>query len=535
MQTTISSFQEMSLMPELISAVTDMGFVTPSPIQLQTIPLLLQGKDIIGQAQTGTGKTAAFAIPALQRLDITNRNPQVMVLCPTRELAVQVAEEFKKLAKYMDGLQVLAVYGGSSMDQQLFQLRKGVHVIVGTPGRVQDHISRGTLRLDHIHTAVLDEADEMLNMGFVDEIEEILLKLPTDKQTVFFSATMPEPILMLTRKFQKSPQLVKVVKEELTNTMIEQLYYLVSESEKTELMLRLIEKNQFKLMLAFCNTKQRVDLLVETLQARGIGAEGLHGDMNQALRNSVMSRFRRGVISVLVATDVAARGIDVQDIEGVFNFDVPHDPEYYVHRIGRTGRAGSKGTSFTFVAPYEVNRIKAIERYSGVKLTKGDIPSVTELNEQRDDSTKKELLRLLATKQVALSTQALLDDLLKVNGGDLHTVSQILLQMQLEQLQPQNKFDDTVRFGHHYRAENTSRYNNSSSSYGSNSRYPKPGSGSYSRGSGSDYSPKKSGSYGKSKDNADSSYSRGGYGSGYPKSKSYQQQHTPRDVNRKRK
>jgi ATP-dependent RNA helicase DeaD len=341
----------------------------------------LEGKDVTGQAQTGTGKTAAFGIPILEKIDYKSRKPQAIVLCPTRELAIQVAEELKKLSKYRKGIEILPIYGGQPIERQFAALKKGVQVIIGTPGRIMDHINRGTLKLNTIKTIVLDEADEMLDMGFREDIEFILERIPEERQTILFSATMPHVILELTKNYQKDPCFVQVVHKELTVPRIEQFYFETKEYAKPEVLSRLIDTYNLKLSLVFCNTKKRVDELVEHLQARGYQADGLHGDMSQSQRDNVMSRFRKGTIETLVATDVAARGIDVEDIEAVFNYDVPHDEEYYVHRIGRTGRAGKSGKAFTFVVGRDIYKIKDIQRYAKTRIIPQKVPSPSDVEE----------------------------------------------------------------------------------------------------------------------------------------------------------
>ena len=368
-------FEALPISEEIQKAVADMGFVEASPIQSEAIPHILEGRDVIGQAQTGTGKTAAFGIPALELVNTAEKKVQVLVLCPTRELALQVSEEIKRLAKYKKGLSVAAIYGGESIERQIMQLKRGVHIVIGTPGRVMDHMERRTLNLENVRMIVLDEADEMLDMGFREDIETILQVMPEDRQTIFFSATMSKPILSLTKKYQTEPVLVKVVKSELTAASIEQLYYVVKERGKVEVMTRLIDMYNLQLMLVFCNTKKRVDELVEELQVRGYAAEGIHGDLRQQQRNNVMAKFRAGTINILVATDVAARGIDVENVDAVFNFEIPLDEEYYVHRIGRTGRAGKQGRAFTFVVGRELSRLREIERYTKGKVERGVIPS----------------------------------------------------------------------------------------------------------------------------------------------------------------
>lgn len=372
-------FSDLAISAELLSAVTDMGFTSPSPIQAEAIPPILEGRDVIGQAQTGTGKTAAFGIPALDLIDIQDRSVQALILCPTRELAVQVSEEIKKLAKYKRGVRIEAIYGGDSIERQIRSLKSGVHIVIGTPGRVMDHMERNTLKLNNVKMMILDEADEMLDMGFREDIESILEEMPEERQTILFSATMSKPIMQITQKFQKDPVLVKVVKKELTNVNIEQVYFEVKAKAKVEVMCRLIDMYDLKLMLVFCNTKRKVDEIVEDLQIRGYQAEGLHGDLRQAQRNNVMSKFRAGTTNILVATDVAARGIDVDDVDAVINFDIPLDEEYYVHRIGRTGRAGKSGRAFSFVGRDEKYRFREIQTYTKVKVDKGVIPSFEDI------------------------------------------------------------------------------------------------------------------------------------------------------------
>jgi ATP-dependent RNA helicase DeaD len=373
------TFADLNLSPDILAAVTEMGFITPSPIQAEAIPPILGGRDVIGQAQTGTGKTAAFGIPALELVDPTDRSVQVLILCPTRELAVQVTEEMRKLCKFKRGIFIEAIYGGDSIERQIRSLKKGVHIVVGTPGRVMDHMERNTLKLDDARMIILDEADEMLDMGFREDIESILEDFPEERQTVLFSATMSKPILSITQRFQQDPVLVKVVKKELTNTNIEQVFFEVKPRAKTEVMCRLIDLYDLKLMLVFCNTKRKVEEIVEELMVRGYAAEGLHGDLRQAQRNNVMSKFRAGTTTILVATDVAARGIDVDNVDAVINYDVPLDEEYYVHRIGRTGRAGKSGRAFSFVSRDEKFRFRDIQNYTKVRVEKGVIPSFEDI------------------------------------------------------------------------------------------------------------------------------------------------------------
>lgn len=368
-------FDELGLMPQILRGIEEMGFEETTPIQAKAIPVVMEGKDVIGQAQTGTGKTAAFGIPMLQNVDPSLKKTQVLILSPTRELAIQVAEELRNLGRYMHGIKILPVYGGQDISKQIRSLKGGIQIIVGTPGRVMDHLRRKTIRCDEVHMIVLDEADEMLNMGFREDIETILEYIPEERQTVLFSATMPKPILEITRKYQTDAVTIKVVKKELTVSNIEQYYYDVKRKDKVEVLTRLLDYYNPKGSIVFCNTKRMVDELSHELTLRGYFAEGLHGDMKQAQRDRVMSNFRKGKTDILIATDVAARGLDIDDVEAVFNFDIPQDDEYYVHRIGRTGRAGRMGKAFSFVKGKEVYKLKDIMRYCKTKIYAQPIPS----------------------------------------------------------------------------------------------------------------------------------------------------------------
>ena len=357
----------------ILRAMKEMGFEKLSPIQEQAIPYLLEGNDIIGQAQTGTGKTAAFGVPLIQKIDPNQRTLQAIVLCPTRELAIQAAEEIRKLAKFLHGIKVLPIYGGQDINRQIMGL-KGVQIIVGTPGRVMDHMRRHTIKLDHVGMVVLDEADEMLNMGFREDMETILGQIPAPHQTALFSATMPQPILEIADRFQRDAKMVKVAAKELTIPLVSQKYYRVKSQDKDAACVRLLEYYQPKLCLIFCNTKKKVDEVADMLKKRGFQAEGLHGDLSQHQRDVAMGRFRNGSANILIATDVAARGIDVDDVEAVINYDVPQDIEYYVHRIGRTGRAGRTGRSFTFVSGREIFKIREIEKVCRTTVAEKKLP-----------------------------------------------------------------------------------------------------------------------------------------------------------------
>lgn len=426
---SITTFAELSLSEGINKALEEMGFTTPSPIQAQAIPVLLEGRDVIGQAQTGTGKTAAFGIPLIEMIDPEQRRVQAIILCPTRELAEQVMGEIKKLSRFTRDVRVVAIYGGQSYDRQIKAIRDGVQIVVGTPGRVIDHIDRGTLKLDNIKMVVLDEADEMLNMGFRDDIETILSETAeADRQTVLFSATMPKPIQDIARKFQKDPVVIKVTREELTMSTITQKYFEVRDEYRTEAITRLITAHAFANIIVFCNTKMKVDNLVDELNAKGVLAEGLHGDMQQAQRNNVMNKFKEKRVQVLVATDVAARGIDVDNLEAVINFDLPMDEESYVHRIGRTGRAGKAGHAFNLVTGRkDQRRIQDIERFTKATIEKGTVPTLGEIKEIRRKKFFEFVQEFVATNNLdeALSSVSEFAE----NGIQAETLAAALLSM----------------------------------------------------------------------------------------------------------
>lgn len=379
-------FDELNIDERILRAIEDMGFEETSPIQTQAIPAVCEGIDVVGQAQTGTGKTAAYTIPMLMKIDPQIKKLQAIVLCPTRELAVQVAEEIRKLAKYMSDIKVLPVYGGQEIVRQIKSLKTGVQIIVGTPGRVMDHMRRKTVKFDNINMVILDEADEMLDMGFREDMETILTETPEDRQTVMFSATMPKAIMDIARNFQKDARIIKVVRKELTVSNIEQFYYEVRPKNKTEVLCRLIDIYNPRLSVVFCNTKRQVDELISELKGRGYFADGIHGDMKQQQRDRVMDDFRSGKVDILIATDVAARGIDVDDVDMVFNYDIPQDEEYYVHRIGRTGRAGRSGMALSFISGKEVYKLKDIERYCKTKILAKPVPSLDDVKNTKLDN-----------------------------------------------------------------------------------------------------------------------------------------------------
>ncbi len=391
-------FNEFDLSKEMLDAIADLGYEEATPIQAQTIEVVRQGYDVIGQSQTGTGKTAAFGIPVLETIT-EERKIQALILCPTRELAIQVCEEFRKLLKYKTGVSVLPIYGGQPIERQIAGLKKGVQVIVGTPGRVMDHMRRHTIKTNNIRTVVLDEADEMLDMGFKEDIETILEGINDDRQIVLFSATMKKAILEIANEFQNEPKIVKVAHKELTVPNIEQVYIELREKNKTEALCRLIDINDPELSIVFCNTKKRVDEVVEALQSRGYFAEGIHGDLKQQQRDIVMKKFRNRTLEVLVATDVAARGIDVENVDLVFNFDLPQDEEYYVHRIGRTGRAGRTGKSYTFIVGREHYKLKELMKYTKSKIHEEKPPTLDVIEEMKSKVFLNKLKDTLAEEE----------------------------------------------------------------------------------------------------------------------------------------
>jgi len=389
----MASFSDFALHKSIQQAIFDMGFEEPSPIQEQCIPKILEGKDVLGQAQTGTGKTAAFGLPLIEKMTPQNV-VQAIVLTPTRELAIQVSGELRKIAKYKK-IRTLPIYGGQSIGHQIRALKQGVQVVIGTPGRVLDHLRRKTLRLEHVKMVVLDEADEMLDMGFVDDIEEIIKETPQERQTLLFSATMPPEIKRLSRKYMNDPEMVTISRKEVTAPTIHQAYYKVFEKNKLDSLCRILDSEEIELGIVFCRTKRGVDELTEALQERGYLADGLHGDLSQAQRDKVMKAFRESSIEFLVATDVAARGIDVENVSHVINYDIPQDPESYVHRIGRTGRAGRKGLAITLVTPREMKQLRTIEKVSKITLESRNVPSMEEVLERQQTLWKEQLNSLL--------------------------------------------------------------------------------------------------------------------------------------------
>lgn len=402
-------FSSFGLSKALIKVLDEVGYETPSAIQEQCIPHLLNGHDIIGQAQTGTGKTAAFALPLIDRIDLNNNQVQLLVLTPTRELAIQVSEAIQTYARHLKGFHVLPIYGGQSYDIQLRPLKRGVHAVVGTPGRVMDHLKRGTLKLNSLKALVLDEADEMLKMGFIDDVKWVLEKLPKERQIALFSATMPDVIKRVAEKFLNNPKVVKIKTKTATAQTISQRYWLVSGVNKLDALTRILEVESFEALLIFVRTKTATSDLAEKLSARGFTAEAINGDIAQNQRERIIQQLKNGKIDILIATDVAARGLDVNRISHVVNYDIPQDPESYVHRIGRTGRAGREGKAILFVAPRERRMLKTIERITRQPIAPMQLPSAKIINEQRVINFKHRITDTLNNQELSIFEELILN------------------------------------------------------------------------------------------------------------------------------
>lgn len=458
-QTTLT-YRDSGVDERIIRAVEELGFEHMTPIQEQAIPVFLSGKDVIGQAQTGTGKTAAFGIPILEKIDSENKNLQAIILCPTRELAMQAADELRKFAKYMQGIKVLPIYGGQDIVKQIKNLKGGVQIIVGTPGRVMDHMRRHTVKMDHVHTVVLDEADEMLNMGFREDIETILKEVPEERQTGLFSATMPKPILDITKMYQKDAVFLKMTPKEVTIPLIKQAYYQVQRKDKEEVLCRLLDYYDPGRALIFCNTKRMVDELTEHLKKRGYAVEGLHGDLTQGQRDTVMNLFKSGHAAILIATDVAARGIDVDNVEAVFNYDVPEDIEYYVHRIGRTGRAGKKGRSFTLVTGRENFKLRDIERVCHTKIKERKIPSAADITAKKAEKILKEAETVIEEQDISKAIQ-FLEERSSLGQYSILQYAAAFMKMKLgddiEDIKPERFFADWMPQGRNRRSADRAR------------------------------------------------------------------------------
>jgi ATP-dependent RNA helicase DeaD len=405
-------FAGLGLNQPVLRALADMGFEEPSPIQAQTIPIVMSGRDVIGQAQTGTGKTAAFGVPIVEHIEVRQLRIQALVITPTRELCLQVAGEIAKIGRYRN-VRTLPVYGGQSIDRQVRALTQGVHVVVGTPGRVMDHLRRGTMHLENVHLVVLDEADEMLDMGFIEDIEFILQAVPPEgRQTLLFSATMPDPILRLARRYLNEPERVTIASESLTVPQITQVFYEIRNHDRVEGLARILDYEDVERGIIFCRTKKGADELGEALQARGFLAETIHGDLNQAQRTRVMKRFREGAVELLVATDVAARGLDIDNVTHVVNYEIPQDAESYVHRIGRTGRAGKAGEAITLIHPREFRQLRQIERAVRTRLERREVPSLADLAERQREAMRDDLRAAVSEGDLA-DYRSLVDDLLE--------------------------------------------------------------------------------------------------------------------------
>jgi len=422
---TLTKFEDLGLSQATLEAVLKMGFEEATPIQAETIPMGLANKDLIGQAQTGTGKTAAFGIPLVEKIDVSKDAIQGIIIAPTRELAIQVSEELYKIGSGKR-VRVLSIYGGQDISRQIRSLKKFPHIIVGTPGRVLDHINRKTMRLDTVNTVILDEADEMLNMGFIEDIETILASTPTERQTLLFSATMPAPIQRMAEKFMKDPQIVRVKMKEMTVPAIEQFYLEVMEKNKFDVLTRLLDIQSPELAIIFGRTKRRVDELSEALTLRGYTAEGIHGDLTQAKRMQVLRKFKEGAIDVLVATDVAARGLDISGVTHVYNFDIPQDPESYVHRIGRTGRAGKSGMALTFITPREKSYLSVLERTTKRKMERMTPPTLDEALEGQQRAVVDKIVATIESNNLQYY-KAAAKELLEEN--DASTVVAAVLKM----------------------------------------------------------------------------------------------------------
>lgn len=423
------TFEALGLSPEMLKAIAQLGFEEASPIQSEAIPPLLLGGDLVGQSQTGSGKTAAYAIPAIEKIDASNMAVQVLILCPTRELATQVADEVYKLTAFKRSIHCVPIYGGASYERQLFELKKGVQVVIGTPGRLIDHLERGTLKLNQLKVVILDEADRMLDMGFRDDIQKILESTPSERQTVFFSATLSKPIRDLINRFSSNPQMVKIEQKELTVPTVEQWFYEIPPRMKKEAFIRLVDFHGFKLGIIFCNTQRMVDELADSLLAQGFSTDRLHGGIPQAQRTRVMNKFKNAEFEFLVATDVAARGIDVDDLELVVNYDLPYDPEDYVHRIGRTGRAGRKGMAMTFVTGRDIYKLQFIERYTKTKIRRGTIPTAVEVEGKRSELLYQKLLKTL--QEGKFKKHDIIMDRLLEDGNNSTDISSALFSMLL--------------------------------------------------------------------------------------------------------
>lgn len=435
-------FTELNISKEILRAIEDIGFEEATAVQTACIPLIMDGRDVTGHSKTGTGKTIAFGIPAIEMIEPDNKKTQVLVLCPTRELAIQASGEIRRVTKYIEGIKIIPIYGGQPIDRQIKSIKQGAQIIIGTPGRVMDHMRRKTLKFDDLKMVVLDEADEMLNMGFRDDIETILKGVPEKRQTVLFSATMPTAIMDITYYYQDDPEYVQIIHNTLTVPEIDQYYLEVSYGRKPEVLGSLIDIHDPKQTLVFCNTKRMVDELVIQMQQRGYIVEGLHGGMRQTVRTRVMSGFREGRIDVLVATDVAARGIDVDDIEMVVNYDVPQDEEYYVHRIGRTARAGRTGQSFTFVSDHrQLKELEEIQSYTNVDIEYMKTPSGTNANSAMNNKMASKIKEIITEGNLE-GYMKIIDKLMEEDYSSVDIAAAMFKITMDKELEPEPKFSE---------------------------------------------------------------------------------------------
>ncbi|MBP2112865.1 DEAD/DEAH box helicase [Paenibacillus silagei] len=508
----MKTFAEFGLEPKVLQAITELGFEEATPIQEQAIPLAMAGSDLIGQAQTGTGKTAAFGIPLISKIAREEDKILALVMTPTRELAIQVAEEIGKLTRFK-GLRSLAIYGGQDIGRQIRGLKRKPQIIIGTPGRLLDHINRKTIRLDDVQTIVLDEADEMLDMGFMEDIQTILKLVPEERQTMLFSATMPPNIQRLAQQFLKNPQHVSVIPKQISAPLIDQAYVEVPERQKFEALSRLIDMESPDLAIVFGRTKRRVDELAEGLQKRGYSADGLHGDLSQNQRDAVMRKFRDGSIDVLVATDVAARGLDVSGVTHVINFDLPQDPESYVHRIGRTGRAGKEGTAWSFVTPREMDHLHLIERVTRHRITRKPLPTMAEAIEGKQRITAERLLAMVEVGELNEYKGIAIQLLEQYDSVQLLSAAMKLLTGDNKDAQIELTPEDPIRAKRRGGKNDIRSGRKPNGGYGGNRSGSGSSSGGGYRGNRDNAS---GGGYRGNRDNASSGGStRGGYSSGY--------------------
>lgn len=420
-------FSELNLSENILRALEDIGYTETTEIQEKSIPSIQEGIDIIGLSQTGTGKTAAFGIPAIEKVEKSNKKTQILVLAPTRELACQITDEFRKFTKYMDSIKLLTVYGGQSIEKQIIPLRKGVQIVVGTPGRIMDHMRKKTLKLANVKMVILDEADEMLNMGFREDIETILQEVPEDRQTLLFSATMNEKIMALTKKYLKCPKKIKIKAKELTVENINQVAYQTKNNMKDEITTRVIDLYNPEKLIVFCNTKKKVDQLYDYLKQRKYNVDVIHGDIKQEQRDRTIKKFKNGDIKILLATDVAARGIDIANLDLVINYDIPQENEYYVHRIGRTGRNKNEGKAITYVVGKEKNKLQEIEKYAKTKIKFENIPTITEINKIKDSEIINNIEKIIKNKEYISSD--IFEEYMSNVNSNLEDVSRALFSI----------------------------------------------------------------------------------------------------------